>query len=101
MVELDAVVDWFHLGIYLGVPDTDLTMISHDYPTVSRRKTQALRAWMNMKEASWSDIVRALVSIRMKTLAAHIAEKYGRLNLQLHVLLFTNSLSHLKVFHLM
>ena len=72
------VVDWFHLGLYLEVPEHELKMIRCDYPDVKRRKTQALSVWMKMKEASWSQIVRALVGIRMKTLARHIATKYGK-----------------------
>ena len=76
--ELVEVVDWFHLGLYLEVPEHELKEIRCDYPDVKQRKTQALSVWMKMKEASWSQIVRALVAIRMKTLARHIATKYGK-----------------------
>ena len=76
--ELVEVVDWFHLGLYLEVPEHELKMIRYDYPDVKQRKTQALSVWMKMKEASWSQIVRALVGIRMKTLARHIATIYGK-----------------------
>ena len=75
--ELDSVVDWFHFGLILGIPDHELTMIKIDNPNVSLCKTQMLRMWMRMKKGSWSDIVRALVHIRMNTLAHKIAEKYG------------------------
>ena len=75
--ELASVVDWFHLGVYLDVPHSELMKIKYDYPNVDQRKTQALSVWMNMKEVSWSDIVRALVGIRRKALAEHIAAKYG------------------------
>ena len=76
--ELVEVVDWFHLGLYLEVPEYELKTIRCDYPDVKQRKTQALSVWMKMKEASWSQIVKALVRIRMKTLARHIATKYGK-----------------------
>ena len=74
------VVDWFHLGLYLEVPEHELQKISlaHTYRGVKRCKTEALIVWMEMKEASWSQIVRALVDIRMMTLARHIATKYGK-----------------------
>ena len=75
--ELKTVVEWFHFGLYLGVPDHVLAMIRHDRQTVEECKTQTLREWLKIKKGSWSDIVRALVSIRMKTLAATIAEKHG------------------------
>ena len=75
--ELDPVVDWFHFGLMLGIPDHELTMIKIDNPNVSHCKTQMLRTWMRMKKGSWSDIVRALVHIRMNTLAQKIAKEYG------------------------
>ena len=77
--ELDSVVDWFHFGLCLGIPDFVLNKIGNDYQIADRCKTQVLMEWMNMQEGSWSDIVQALVGIRMKTLAMQIAEKYGRL----------------------
>ena len=76
--ELVEVVDWFHLGVYLEVPEHELKMIRCNYPDVKQCKTEALSVWMKMKEASWSQIVRALVGIRMKTLARHIATKYSK-----------------------
>ena len=75
--ELANVVDWFHFGIYLDVPHSELMKIRYDYPDVDQRKTQALSVWLKMKEGSWSEIVRALISIKMKPLATHIAMKYG------------------------
>ena len=75
--ELANVVDWFHLGIYLDVPHSELMKIRYDYPDVEQRKTQALSVWLKMKEGSWSEIVRALIGIKMKPLVTHIAMKYG------------------------
>ena len=77
--ELESVVDWFHFGVMLGVPDHTLMMIKIENQYVTERKTQALIAWMREKKGSWSEIVRALVGIRQKRLAVHIAEKYGEL----------------------
>ena len=39
---------------------------------------QMLIMWQDLKEGSWSDIVRALVNIGKKYLAARIAKKYGK-----------------------
>lgn len=77
--ELATVVNWFHLGLYLNVPHSELMKIRYDYPDVDQRKTQVLSVWMKIKKGSWSDIVNALIGIRMKTLAMHIATKYGEL----------------------
>ena len=77
--ELLSVVDWFHFGLCLGIPDFVLTKIGNDYQNADRCKTEVLMEWMNIQEGSWSHIVQALVGIRMKTPAMQIAEKYGRL----------------------
>ena len=76
--ELIDVVDWFHLGIYLDIPHSALLKISAENGTVDRCKTQALIKWMDLREPSWEDVVRALVNIKMIDLARNIAEKYGR-----------------------
>ena len=76
--ELDSVVDWFHFGLCLGIPDFVLNKIGTDFQNSDRCKTQVLTEWMKIQEGSWSDIVQALIGIRMKTLAMQIAEKYGR-----------------------
>ena len=75
--ELDSVVDWFHFGIYLGVPTSVLNNIRADHQNANMCKTQVLMEWMKMQEGSWSHIVQALIGIKMKTLAMEIAEKYG------------------------
>ena len=77
------VVDWFHMGLYLEVPEHELQKINHadTYRGVERCKTEALIilcGCMEMKEGSWSQIVRALVGIRMKTLARYIATKHSK-----------------------
>ena len=84
--ELADVVDWFHLGVYLDVPHSELLKIRYDYPDVDQRKTEALSKWLKMKKGSWSDIVRALIGIRMKTLAKHIATKYGEFMSSEHII---------------
>lgn len=76
--ELANVVNWFHLGLYLDVPHSELMKIRYDYPDVEQRKTQALSVWMKIKKGgTWLDIVKALIGIRMKTLAMDIATKYS------------------------
>ena len=62
-------VEWFHFGLILGVPDHELTMIKIDNPNVSLCKMQMLRTWIRMKRGSWSDVVEALPQ--------KIAKNYG------------------------
>ncbi len=80
MNELSEVTDWFHFGLQLNVPFSQLMVIKrnaaqHDVPG----KIYMLQEWLNIvwPEASWADIVAALVSIRMRGLAQRLAEKYG------------------------
>ena len=79
VAELRSVVDWFHFGLCLGIPDFVLSKIGAEYKNVDMCKTQVLMKWMKMQEGSWSHIVQALVEIGEKALAMQIAEKYGRL----------------------
>ena len=97
--ELANVVDWFHLGIYLDVPDSELMKIRCNYQDVDQRKTQALSVWLKMKKGSWSDIVRALIGIRMKTLAIHIATKYGEFMSSEYIKVYREGLCMLLLVH--
>ncbi len=80
MNELSEVTDWFHFGLQLNIPFDQLMVIKrnaaqHDVPW----KIYMLREWLNIvwPEASWADIVAALVRIKMRDLAQRLAEKYG------------------------
>ena len=76
--ELHEVVDWFHLGVHLDVPDSELMKIKRSYLEVDDCKTQVLIFWMKQAlQLTWSAVVRALVGIRMYSLAQKIAIKYG------------------------
>ena len=78
--ELSDVVDWFHLGLYLGVPHSVLLTVEADHRGQTKRcKTEMLDWWMNNGEQlTWSAVVRALVGIGMRGLAEKIAVKYSK-----------------------
>ena len=77
--ELDTVVDWFHFGLYLGIPDHELLSIELQHQRhVQRSRTDMLRWWLQHgTERSWTSIVRALEGIKMQPLAKKIAIKHG------------------------
>ena len=80
--ELSRVVDWFHLGLYLGLPPHELDAIRTDSLGQTKDcRSAVLIGWMrNAEQPKWSAIVAALVGIGMKVLAQKIAIKYGMNN---------------------
>ena len=79
---LDEVVDWFHLGLYLGVPEHELLSINKSQRgDVKECRTGMLSWWLQSgTQRKWTSIVRAVEDIKMERLAGEIATKYGRLN---------------------
>lgn len=81
--ELHEVVSWFGLGLQLGVSDTELLKLRHKYAIcreVDECKTEVFISWMKQMKPTWSAVVRALVGIKMFSLAHKIAIKYGKLS---------------------
>ena len=78
--ELDEVVDWFHLGIYLDIPHFELLTIEQDHRGQTKRcRSEMLQWWLaNAEQPSWSAVVRALNGIGLSVLAKKIATKYGK-----------------------
>ena len=70
-------MDWFHLGVNLEIPDYELMKIKYDCRDTDECKMHMLMKCMKLKELTWSDIVAALVGIKMGSLAQKIALKYG------------------------
>ena len=80
--ELHEVVGWFGLGLQLDVPDTELIKLRHKYAIcreVDECKTEVFICWMKHTKPTWLAVVRALVGIKMFSLAHKIALKYGEL----------------------
>ena len=80
--QLEEVVDWFHLGLYLGVPEHELLSIDKSKRgDVKECRTGMLSWWLQSgTQRNWTSIVRAVEDIKMERLAGEIATKYGRLN---------------------
>ena len=83
--ELAAVIDWFSLGINLGLQKHELTKIERDYQGNDRRRVEMLYLWLQRTpNATWEDVVRALQQMGENAVAENIREKYvrGRSKLQ-------------------
>ena len=78
--QLDEVVDWFHLGLYLDIPTHEL-LIMEDFRRGHKKqcRTDMLGWWLQHgTQLTWTAMVRALKGIKMEPLARKIATKYGR-----------------------
>ena len=89
MHELKEVVDWYHLGLHLKVPDYRLHTIARNHPQDTEMcKTKMLSWWKeNISRQKWSTIVQALVQTESRVLANKIALKYGNTLIELFSLL--------------
>ena len=77
--ELDGMVDWFLLGVYLGVPVGKLMEVEEAYPKPSRRRAEMIIVWSKQEEPSWQKLVTALVGAGESERAISLADKYGKL----------------------
>ena len=74
---LKKVTDPYSLGLYLGIPGSDLKRIETDHPSVRRRKQEVCAAFLRLNpSASWKVIVQALNEMGEKALASKIHKKY-------------------------
>ena len=79
IVELRDVVDWFKLGVSLGIKHSNLKKIEADYRgNVERCKTEMLAFWMkNNGNASVEKLTQALEDIEHRNLARHLRDEYN------------------------
>ena len=77
--ELDGMVDWFLLGVYLGVPVGKLKDVEEAYTKPSRRRAEMIIVWSKQEEPSWQKLVTALVGAGESERAINLADKYGKL----------------------
>ena len=72
-------VDWFHLGLYLGLsPHTLEEMRVDKHGQTKECRSAVFIKWMeDTVQPSWSAIVKALVGIERKPLAQKITIKFG------------------------
>ena len=77
--ELATVIDWFSLGINLGLQKHELTKIERDYQGNDRRRVEMLYLWLQRTpNGTWEDVVDALQQMGANTVAENIREKYIR-----------------------
>ena len=77
--ELKPVVDWYQLGIHLGLQTHELIQIERDHQGNERRKHDMLDLWLRRKpDAGWRDVVSALQLMEENRVAERIRQNYVR-----------------------
>ena len=79
--ELSTVVEWYQLGMKLGVPDYKLDEIQRNHPHegVGRWRVEVLALWLRLTpNASWRNVMKALQRMGENTLAEKIRHKHIR-----------------------
>ena len=76
--ELVTVINWFLLGINLGLPKHELSKIQQNYVHQGndQQRVEMLYLWLQRRpNATWEDVVRALHQMGENTVAEEIREK--------------------------
>ena len=77
--ELKSVTDWHRLGINLGVPADELTIVENGNQSNNRRKARMLNLWLRCTpNATWEDVVSALEEMGENRVAENIRHNYIR-----------------------
>ncbi len=78
----EVATKWRFFGLFLNIPWAELDIISSrvDLRDDAGKMTEMLHRWMQLNEnPSWSDIVAALVKLKVQPfLARRLAKKYGQ-----------------------
>ena len=77
--DLQEVLEWYELGIYLDIPEASLEEIKSDENGKVRAcRREMLSTWLRRNpQPTWATIVTALTGIARVNLAVKIALKYG------------------------
>ena len=62
---LKKITDVYHLGVYLEVPEEQLTQFEKDYPhDTARQRTKVLTYWLNnCSDATWERLAAAVENV--------------------------------------
>ena len=85
--ELVMVINWFLLGINLGLPKHELSKIQQNYAHQGndQQRVEMLYLWLQRTpNATWEDVVRALEQMGENRVAENIHEKYIRVRSKLY-----------------
>ena len=72
------VIDWYNLGLELGLPSYQLDIIQNDSRGVKDGQRMMFQKWLDTGSASWGSLVKALRSplIKKERIADEIAKAH-------------------------
>ena len=85
---LDSVMNWYSLGVKLGVEDHELRTIEQNYHGDSERsKLEMLSRWLrHVKPPTWKAVADALYQMGEYTVALKIQTKFGTTDAGMYLL---------------
>ena len=77
--ELSGVIEWYTLGLFLGLTENEIKAIEQDHDGTVRRRMAVVNKWLK-KEAdpSWLIIISALEKMSETSLANQLRKKYEK-----------------------
>ena len=76
--DLSEIVEWYQLGIQLGIPEAELNNIRHRNDEVKGRRCEMLSTWLaKSPQPTWATIINALTGMGRRNLGNKMALKYG------------------------
>lgn len=71
-------MDWFGLGVFLGVEGYELDIIKGNNGDIKQRRRDMFSIWLRAGNNKWSDIVEALQKLHREDIAKKIANNHGQ-----------------------
>ena len=74
-------VEWYNIGLQLGVKDTELKVIQQNYPRDSKAcKREMFSAWLRKASShSYQQVVEALQAVGENREANRLCREYGKI----------------------
>ena len=76
--DLNEVVNWFSLGVFLGVPTHELERLKLIHSYRKDGLFEMLDLWLKTGDANYRDLISALQSCGLTGLAHKLTTKYGK-----------------------
>lgn len=81
LLELTEVINWFELGVQLGIPVHTLLEIRVDCRLTRECRMQMLIKWGEIEKCTWLKLIKALIKIDHRKLASRIAQEHPGMRL--------------------
>ena len=77
--DLNEVANWFSLGVFLGVPTHELERLRLIHSYRKDGLFEMLELWLRGGDANYRDLISAVQSCGLTSLAHQLTTKYGKM----------------------